>query len=283
MTSSASRPSASDADEGRGASSIRLRADALTLAYDAYVVSRNLNLDLAAGERTAIVGPNACGKSTLLRALARLHRPTEGVVLLDGADIAGMATKRVARRVGLLSQSARVPDGMTVRDLVSRGRFPHQGLLSQWSGADEAATVRAMELTGVAELAHRDVDALSGGQRQRVWLAMVLAQETPTILLDEPTTYLDLAHQVEMLQLCRRLNEEQDRTIVAVLHDLNQAARCATRLVVMHEGRVRAVGAPQDVLTADLVGEVFGLDVVVVPDPVAGTPMVVPLHLGPVP
>lgn len=255
MTSSASRPSASDADEGRGASSIRLRADALTLAYDAHVVSRNLDLDLAAGELTAIVGPNACGKSTLLRALARLHRPTEGVVLLDGADIAGMATKRVARRVGLLSQSARVPDGMTVRDLVSRGRFPHQGLLSQWSGADEAATVRAMELTGVAELAHRDVDALSGGQRQRVWLAMVLAQETPTILLDEPTTYLDLAHQVEMLQLCRRLNEEQDRTIVAVLHDLNQAARCATRLVVMHEGRVRAVGAPQDVLTADLVGD----------------------------
>ena len=257
----------------------RLAARGATIAYERHVVSRNLDVDIPAGVFTAIVGPNACGKSTLLRALARLHRPARGAVLLDGADIVRLGTKEVARRVGLLPQSATVPGGMLVRDLVARGRFPHQGLFRQWSRDDRTAVEEAMEMVGVTELAARPVDELSGGQRQRVWIALALAQGTETILLDEPTTFLDLAHQVDILQLCRRLNAD-GRTVVAVLHDLNQAARCAEHMIVMHEGRVRTTGSPRAILTEDLVEEVFGLDAVIAPDPVAGTPMVVPRHLG---
>lgn len=257
----------------------RMATRGATLAYDRHVVSQDLDVDVPAGVFTAIVGPNACGKSTLLRALARLHRPVAGAVLLDGEEIRRLGTKEVARRVGLLPQSARVPPGMLVRDLVARGRFPHQGMFRQWSRADREAVERAMEMVGVEELAFRPVDELSGGQRQRVWIALALAQETETILLDEPTTFLDLAHQVEILQLCRRLNDD-GHTVVAVLHDLNQAARCADHMIVMHDGRVRVTGAPGDVLTEGLLAEVFGLDVVVVPDPIAGTSMVVPRYLG---
>ena len=264
---------------GPAAPGARLAARGTTIAYERHVVSRDLDVDIPAGVFTAIVGPNACGKSTLLRALARLHRPTRGAVLLDGADIAGLGTKEVARRVGLLPQSAVVPGGMLVRDLVARGRFPHQGMFRQWSREDRAAVEEAMEMVGVTELAARPVDELSGGQRQRVWIALALAQGTETILLDEPTTFLDLAHQVDILQLCRRLNTD-GRTVVAVLHDLNQAARCAEHMIVMHDGRVRVTGSPRRILTEDLIEEVFGLAAVIAPDPVAGTPMVVPRHLG---
>ena len=263
--------------------SARLSAHGARIAYDRHVVFEDLDVQVPAGAFTAIVGPNACGKSTLLRTLARLHRPAAGRILLDGQDIARLDTKAVARRVGMLPQSALVPEHMSVEDLVARGRFPHQGVFRQWTAADAQAVARAMEVTGVADLASRPVDELSGGQRQRAWIALVLAQDTETILLDEPTTFLDLAHQVEVLELCRELNEHQGRTVVAVLHDLNQAARCAAHMIVMHQGRVLATGRPQDIVTEAMVSEVFGLDAVVVPDPVAATPMVIPRRLGAAP
>ncbi|MDX6744036.1 ABC transporter ATP-binding protein [Actinocorallia sp. A-T 12471] len=255
----------------------RLRAQNVTLAYDERVVARELGLDVRDGSFTVIIGPNACGKSTLLKALARITRPSAGAVLLDGAAIAALPTRKVAREIGLLPQTSTAPSGIIVADLVARGRYPHQRMLRQWSADDERATLDAMRRTGVAGLADRFVDELSGGQRQRVWLAMVLAQGTPIVLLDEPTTFLDVAHQIEVLDLCADLHEEGGSTLVLVLHDINQACRYATDLVVMSEGRVVAQGAPHDVVTADLVREVFGLPCRVLPDPETGTPMVVPL------
>ena len=254
----------------------RFIAETVRLGYDRRVVSDGLDLRIPAGELTVIVGPNACGKSTLLRALARLQRPQAGTILLDGADIHRQSTKEVARRVGLLPQSAIAPERMLVRDLVARGRSPHQSLLRQWSAEDHAAVERALALTGTTALADRSVDELSGGQRQRVWLALVLAQDAETVLLDEPTTFLDLAHQFEILELCRRLHADQGRTVVAVLHDLNQAARYATHLIALRDGEVRAEGAPADVVTSEFVQSVFGLRALVVPDPLTGTPLVVP-------
>jgi len=252
----------------------RLRADALTLAHDRLVVSEGLSLDVPDGSFTVLVGPNASGKSTLLHALGRMLRPRAGAVLLDGHDIARTPSRHVARRLGLLPQSPVAPDAITVADLVSRGRYPHQGLLRRWSPADQAAVEEAVALAGVADLAGRGVDELSGGQRQRVWLAVALAQQTPVLLLDEPTTYLDIAHQVEVLDLLERLHAG-GRTLVAVLHDLNQAARYATHLVALHAGRVVAAGPPAEVVTAELVERVFGLPVRVIEDPETGTPLVV--------
>jgi iron complex transport system ATP-binding protein len=252
-----------------------LSARGLTLAYDRRTVATDLSVDVAPGSFTVVVGPNACGKSTLLRALSRLLAPAAGQVLLDGRDIARYRTKEVARRVGLLPQTSQAPDGITVADLVGRGRFPHQGLLSQWSADDERAVRTALAATGTTDLSGRLVDELSGGQRQRVWVAMVLAQQTDLLLLDEPTTFLDVAHQVELMDLFAALHAA-GRTVVAVLHDLNQAARYATHLVAMRGGEVVAQGAPGDVVTADLVRDVFGLDCVVVEDPVSGGPLVVP-------
>jgi iron complex transport system ATP-binding protein len=260
----------------RAAGGPRLRGDGLTLAYDERVVTADLDVEIPDGGFTVIVGPNACGKSTLLKALARMIKPASGAVHLDHRLITSYPTKEVARRLGLLPQTALAPGGITVGDLVSRGRYPHQTLLRQWSRADEAATVAAMELTSTLGLSGRLVDELSGGQRQRVWLAMVLAQEAPLLLLDEPTTFLDIAHQVEVLDLCADLHEERGYTLVAVLHDLNQACRYATHLITMKDGAVVARGAPGDIITADLVEEVFGLRCRVVPDPESGTPMVVP-------
>ncbi|MFG2052532.1 ABC transporter ATP-binding protein [Micromonospora sp. NPDC048930] len=254
----------------------RLVGDTLTLAYDRRTVAEDLTVAVPDGSFTVIIGPNACGKSTLLRALARLLRPTRGTVLLDGADIHRRPARHVARTLGLLPQSAVAPDGITVAELVARGRYPHQGLLRQWSREDERVVAGAMADTGVAELADRLVDELSGGQRQRVWIAMALAQRTPLLLLDEPTTYLDIAHQVEVLDLCARLHEEQGRTLVAVLHDLHQAARYATHLVAMRDGRVVAAGDPRRIVTAELVEEVFGLPCRVLEDPETGTPLVLP-------
>jgi iron complex transport system ATP-binding protein len=252
-----------------------LRADDVTLAYDRRVVVRGLSVDVPAGGFTAIVGPNACGKSTLLRALVRMLKPRAGAVLLDGSEISSLPTKHVARRVGLLPQSSAAPDGITVADLVARGRHPHQSLLRQWSRDDERAVREAMAHTRVDDLAERLVDELSGGQRQRVWLAMALAQETPLLLLDEPTTFLDIAHQMEVLDLCAELHE-QGRTLVAVLHDLNHACRYATHLIAMRDGAVVAQGDPAEIVDAALVESVFGLPCQVVPCPETGAPMVVP-------
>lgn len=254
----------------------RLTARALTLAYDDRTVVHDLELAVPDGRVTVIVGPNACGKSTTLRALGRLLKPKSGAVLLDGAELASIPTRRIAQSIGLLPQSPSAPEAITVADLVSRGRQPHQRWWQQWSEEDERAVTDAMARTDVTDLAERSVDELSGGQRQRVWIAMALAQETDLLLLDEPTTFLDIAHQVEVLDLVRRLNHEQGRTVVIVLHDLNQAARYADHLVAMKEGRIVAEGQPGEIVTAELVREVFGLESVVVPDPVTGSPLVVP-------
>ncbi|MFE3183889.1 ABC transporter ATP-binding protein [Streptomyces violascens] len=254
----------------------RLTARELTLAYEDRTVVHGLDLAVPDGRVSVIVGPNACGKSTTLRALGRLLKPRGGAVLLDGTELARIPTRKIAQSIGLLPQSPVAPEAITVADLVSRGRQPHQHWWQQWSEADERAVTDAMERTDVAALADRPVDELSGGQRQRVWIAMALAQETDVLLLDEPTTYLDISHQVEVMDLVRQLNHERGRTVVMVLHDLNQAARYADHLVAMKAGRIVAEGRPEDVVTADLVREVFGLDSVVVPDPVTGSPLVVP-------
>ncbi|MFF1573336.1 ABC transporter ATP-binding protein [Leifsonia sp. NPDC058292] len=253
----------------------RLRADRATLAYDKRVISERLSLDIPDGSFTVIVGPNACGKSTLLRALSRLLAPTDGRIVLDGRDIADYRPKEAARVIGLLPQSSIAPEGITVADLVARGRYPHQGLIRQWSSDDAAAVEAAMVETGTADLRARQMSELSGGQRQRVWAAMALAQQTPILLLDEPTTFLDIAHQVDLLDLFAELNAAGN-TIVAVLHDLNHAARYASHLVAMKEGRIVAQGEPRRIVTADLVEEVFGLACVVIDDPVTGTPLVIP-------
>lgn len=255
----------------------RLTGQELTLAYDQRVISRELAVTIPDNSFTVIVGPNACGKSTLLRALSRTLKPSRGNVLLDGQTIGSYPAKEVARRLGLLPQTSIAPDGIGVADLVARGRFPHQSFLRQWSAQDEAVVAQAMESTGVTALADRSVDELSGGQRQRVWLAMVLAQQTPLLLLDEPTTYLDIAHQMDMLDLCADLHAEQGHTLVAVLHDLNHACRYATHLIVMQDGAIVAEGDPATVVTADLVEKVFGLPVRIIADPETDTPMIVPL------
>ncbi|MGP9583716.1 ABC transporter ATP-binding protein [Brachybacterium sp. AOP35-5H-19] len=254
----------------------RLRVEAATIGYDKRVISDHLSVSIPDQSFTAIIGPNACGKSTLLRGLSRLLKPSSGEVILDGADIHSYKAKEVARRIGLLPQTSIAPDGITVADLVARGRYPHQKLIRQWTPDDERAVARAMTATGVTDLSARLVDELSGGQRQRVWVAMALAQETGILLLDEPTTFLDITHQIELLELFTDLHE-QGRTLVAVLHDLNHAARYATHLIAMRDGQVVAEGTPGEIITAELVEEVFGLRCLVVPDPVAGTPSVVPL------
>ncbi|MEU1281651.1 ABC transporter ATP-binding protein [Streptomyces sp. NPDC005805] len=254
----------------------RLTAEEVTLAYDQRVIAENLSVEIPDNSFTVIVGPNACGKSTLLRALSRMLKPSQGRVLLDGQSIHSQPAKKVARTLGLLPQSSIAPDGITVADLVARGRYPHQGLLRQWSPEDERIVQESMAATGVEQLGDRYVDELSGGQRQRVWIAMALAQQTPLLLLDEPTTFLDIQHQLEVLDLCAELHEAQGRTLVAVLHDLNQAARYATHLIALRDGRVVAEGAPGEVVTAELVEQVFQVKSQVIADPESGTPLVVP-------
>lgn len=262
---------------GAGAAATRLAASGVSLAYGDVRVVEDLTFSVPDGQVTAIVGANACGKSTLLRALARLLRPASGSVLLDGRAISELPTREVARRLALLPQSPTAPAGILVGDLVARGRSPHQRLFRSWSTADEEAVRAALEATSTTDLADRCVDELSGGQRQRVWIAMALAQDTDLLLLDEPTTFLDISHQVDVLDLVDRLNREQGRTVVVVLHDLNLAARYASHLVAMRDGAVIATGTPEEVVTAETVRDVFGLECVVVPDPVCGSPLVVPV------
>ncbi|OLF15343.1 ABC transporter ATP-binding protein [Actinophytocola xanthii] len=254
----------------------RLRAEQLSLGYDDRNVLEALDLDVLDGRLTAIVGANACGKSTLLRGLARLLKPRAGRVLLDDRSLQDVGTREVAQVLGMLPQTPVAPDGITVGDLVSRGRHPHQGWFRRWNAADEAAVAKALTATGTQDLVGRPINQLSGGQRQRVWVAMALAQDTELLLLDEPTTFLDITHQVDLLRLLRDLNADTGKTIVVVLHDLNLACRYVHHLIAMADGRVVTEGPPAEVVTPALVEKVFNLPCVVVPDPVAGTPMVVP-------
>ncbi|WP_406728258.1 ABC transporter ATP-binding protein [Streptomyces sp. GD-15H] len=277
MSAGSARNSAAGGGRNNRRSTVnRLSAEDVTLAYDQRVIAEQLSVEIPDNSFTVIVGPNACGKSTLLRALSRMLKPLQGRVLLDGQVIQSMPAKKVARTLGLLPQSLIAPDGITVANLVGRGRYPHQGILRQWSAEDERVVQESMARTGIADLGERHVDELSGGQRQRVWIAMALAQETPLLLLDEPTTYLDIQHQIDVLDLCAELHEEQGRTLVAVLHDLNHAARYATHLIALREGKVIAQGAPKEIVTAGLVEQVFGLSCQVIDDPETGTPLIVP-------
>ncbi|MBT2375943.1 ABC transporter [Streptomyces sp. CB00316] len=254
----------------------RLAARGVTVGYGGRAVIDDLDVAIPSGVVTTIIGPNGCGKSTLLRTLTRLLKPASGTVVLDGEDIVKLRTRDVAKKLGLLPQAPVAPEGLTVGDLVARGRHPHQSWLRQWSSDDAAVVERALAMTGVADLADRPVDSLSGGQRQRVWISMTLAQGTDLLLLDEPTTYLDLAHAIDVLDLVDDLHES-GCTVVMVLHDLNLATRYSDNLVVMRAGSILAQGHPRDVITADLLHEAFGLQAKVIDDPVGDRPLIVPI------
>lgn len=254
-----------------------LSARGLRLGYDGRPVVHGVTAEIPAGRVTMIVGPNACGKSTLLRGLARLLTPEAGEVLLDGADIHSVPTKEVAARLGILPQTPVAPDGIRVLDLVGRGRYPHQGWFRRWTAADDEAVAEALTATDTLDLAERPVDELSGGQRQRVWIAVALAQRTGLLLLDEPTTYLDLPHQVEVLDLVTDLNKNRGTTVVVVLHDLNLACRYGDHLIAMKDGAIVAEGPPAEVVSEEAVREIFGMDCRVVTDEVSGTPLVLPI------
>ncbi len=255
----------------------RLQGEQLTLGYGKKLIASELNVSIPNGEFTAIIGPNGCGKSTLLRALSRLMKPMAGHVRLDGALISDYPTKEVARRIGLLTQSASAPGDISVAELVARGRYPHQPVFSRWRDEDEVAVQHAMKATGITALAGQAVDTLSGGQRQRAWIAMVLAQETSILLLDEPTTWLDISYQIDLLELLCDLNREQGYTLAVVLHDLNQACRYATHLIALRDGKIVAQGAPKAIVTTELIEAVYGLRCMIIDDPVAHTPLVIPL------
>ena len=255
----------------------RLSAEKLALAYDNALIIDDLAIAIPTGKITALVGPNGCGKSTLLRGLARLLSPKRGHVYLDGKAIHTLPTKELAKQIGILPQSPVAPEGLTVRELVAQGRYPHQSWFQQWSKEDEALTQEAMTITNIIDFAERPLDTLSGGQRQRAWIAMALAQETEILLLDEPTTFLDIAYQLEVLELLLTLNQT-GRTIVMVLHDLNQACRYAHHLVALRAGEIHAAGNPATVLTVEVVAQVFQIHAQIIADPVTGTPMCIPVR-----
>ncbi|MBK6043136.1 ABC transporter ATP-binding protein [Streptomyces sp. MBT55] len=255
----------------------RLTAEGLTLGYGDRTVVDSLDLDIPPARITVIVGANACGKSTLLRSMSRLLAPRAGRVVLDGKEVHRLPAKELARTLGLLPQSPIAPEGITVSDLVGRGRHPHQGIFSRWNEQDDAAVAAALEATHTEPLAERAVDELSGGQRQRVWIAMALAQQTDLLLLDEPTTFLDASHQIEVLDLLTDLNRSRGTTIVMVLHDLNLAARYADHLIALADGGLHASGTPSEVLTEETVRAVFDLDSRIIEDPVSGRPLMLPI------
>ena len=253
-----------------------IRTSDLSLAYDREMIIKQLGLSIVSGEITTLVGPNGCGKSTLLRGLARLLKPQTGEVLLDGKAIHTMPTKQLARQLGILPQGPTAPEGLTVYELVAQGRYPHQGFFQQWSDEDAEATREAIAVTNMVAFADRPLDTLSGGQRQRAWIAMALAQDTPILLLDEPTTFLDIGYQLEVMELIERLNRERQMTILLVLHDLNQAARYSDRMIVLSDGQVVADGSPHAVLTQALLAEVFKVRANIVADPDSGSPVCLP-------
>ncbi|MBW4651978.1 MAG: ABC transporter ATP-binding protein [Kaiparowitsia implicata GSE-PSE-MK54-09C] len=259
------------------ATQIALTTRKLTLAYDGNIIIKSLDLALPQGRITTLVGPNGCGKSTLLRGMARLLKPQGGTVYLDGDAIAHLPTKDLAKRLGILPQSPSAPEGLTVRELVAQGRYPHQNWLQQWSKEDELKVEEAIATTHLHEFANRPLDTLSGGQRQRAWIAMALAQDTETLLLDEPTTYLDLAHQIEVLDLLYQLNRQAGRTIIMVLHDLNMACRYSHHLIALRSGMVSAQGKPVEVVTEEMVEQVFALKSRIITDPVSNTPLCLPI------
>jgi len=253
-----------------------MQTNALSLAYDSHTIIEQLSTSIMPGEITALVGPNGCGKSTLLRGLARLLKPQQGEALLDGKAIHTLPTKQLAKQLGILPQGPTAPEGLMVYELVAQGRYPHQGFFQQWSKEDEAAAQEAIAITNMIEFADRPLDTLSGGQKQRAWIAMTLAQNTPILLLDEPTTYLDIGYQLEVMELIEHLNQERQMTILLVLHDLNQAARYSQRMIVLKEGQVVADGAPRVVLTKQLLAEVFKVQANIVTDPDSGSPVCLP-------
>lgn len=257
-----------------------IQADNLTLSYGKKPIFANLELRIPKGQITVFIGSNGCGKSTLLRSLARLLKPQEGMVVLDGNEIAKLSGKEIARRLAILPQGPLAPEGLTVHQLVKQGRYPYQSFLQQWSREDERMVRRALEVTGMSDLAERAIDSLSGGQRQRAWIAMTLAQNTPTILLDEPTTFLDMKHQIEILDLLFDLNETEHRTIAMVLHDINLACRYAHHLIAVKEGTIRAQGAPAEIVNEQLLRDVFEMECQVARDPIFGTPLVIPYGKG---
>lgn len=259
-----------------------LRAENLSLGYDGRDIIHNLTLTVPVAGVTSIIGPNGCGKSTLLRGLGRLLSPRSGDVLLDGTPLRRQSTRHIASRISILPQTPIAPSGLTVADLVSRGRHPRQKWYQQYSPADQTVVEDALRATDIAEFADTPLEDLSGGQRQRAWISMTLAQETGILLLDEPTTYLDLAHQVDVLELVRRLNRQHNRTVVMVLHDISLAARYSDHIVAMNDGRIVAQGTPAEVVTPQLLRDIFGLDAHVVSEPTDGRPHVIPLgHAAP--
>ncbi len=257
-----------------------IQANNLTLSYGKKPVFSHLDMTIPEGKITVFIGSNGCGKSTLLRSLARLLKPQEGSIVLDGSDIARLSTKEVARRLAILPQGPIAPEGLTVQQLVKQGRYPYQSFLQQWSREDERMVKKAMESTRIEELSDRSVDSLSGGQRQRAWIAMTLAQNTSTILLDEPTTYLDMTHQIEILDLLFELNEQENRTVVMVLHDINLACRYAHHILAVKEGRIYAQGAPEEIVNETLIRDVFDMECRVTADPLFGTPLCIPHGKG---
>lgn len=254
-----------------------LRGEALRLGYDGREVVAGLDVEIPPGRVTMIVGPNACGKSTLLRGMARLLVPRGGAVYLDGRDIHQVPGREVATVLGILPQTPTAPEGIAVSDLVGRGRYPHQGWFRRWTAEDDAVVAESLRATNTLDVADRPIEALSGGQRQRVWIAMALAQRTDLLLLDEPTTYLDVTHQVEVLDLLAELNRERGTTIAVVLHDLNLACRYADHLIAMRAGEIVAEGPPAEIVTAEMIERVFRMRCQVIPDPVSHTPMIVPI------
>jgi iron complex transport system ATP-binding protein len=259
------------------------QADNIIAGYDNKTVIHGISLVIPSNQISVIIGANACGKSTLLKTLAKLIKPASGTVTLDGKPVSKIPPKQLARVVGLLPQSPIVPEGISVADLVGRGRFPHQSLLSGWTKKDYEAVAEAMEIMDITELANHNIDELSGGQRQRVWIAMALAQQTDILFMDEPTTFLDITYQVEILDLLTDLNRKRGTTIVMVLHDINLSARYADHIFALYQGKLVAEGAPSDVITSTLVKNIFGLDCTVIKDPLSDSPMVVPrgrYHVG---